>query len=359
MTDPESEVILSRHDLHVLANANDAIIRTSEQFLALLGPSPFPDLRLQTLDNVAPIFGPSADTLAKQLTDIVERLAARADVGDRAAGMLRRLRECVDGLRGAIDVFGLSSPDRLAEYTSTAIHVLDLLHRAGPLPKEHERNIRRSARELGRLIYIYSLQRNTALLHHHAPLLRAHLSPNKANMGTRHLEDRETTLARAIGQAINAIQPLAQARGIRIDRPPSIPAMKLTVPDNVAVLALKNLLENAVKYTGLLPSDSQYPEPWIVLRIKDRMASNVLEIESWGAPVTHEEHAGKLYLKRGYRGHFAYKLGIDGSGTGLAEAREIFEEYGATIEIDTRPVDKNYSTERSVQFTVRVEFPKP
>lgn len=354
----DDDVVLSRHDLHVLANANDAIIRTSEQFLALLGPSPFPELKLQTLENVAPVFRHPAETLVKQIAVLIEKLESRDDFDETARKIANRLGECASGIRGAISVFGLSSPERLAEYTNLTIHVLEKFDQIIALPKEPLRAVRRSARDLGRIIYIHSLQRQTALLHHHAPLLRDHLSPNRMNGAVRQAIDGPIPLAKAISQAVDTVQPLAHARGVRIDRPRSIPDVKLAIPSSLAVRGLKNLLENAAKYTGVLPADSQYPEPWIVLRIKDSTTSTCLEIESWGAPVTHEEHAGQLYLKRGYRGYFAHKLGIGGSGAGLAEAKEIFEKYGGTIAVETRPVDKYYSTEKSVKFTVSVQFPK-
>jgi signal transduction histidine kinase len=354
---------MSRHELHVLANTNESIIRTSEQFLALLGPSPFPDLRYQALENVAPIFRPSAMMLERHLTTFIQKLSPSTDGKNQRVKQLEHIGACVTGISSAISDFGLASPNRLMEYASAALQVIDQLQKSGDvgtLPKELTKNIRLSARDLGRLIYIYNLQRNAALLRHNGLLLRARLSATPDDLEPRPSgrEHSSTTLVEVLSHAIEAIQPLANARGIRIDQPKDVPQAIVKIPRDTAIIGLKNLLDNAIKYTGILPSDSSYREPWVKLRLLERPSTIELEIESWGAPITREEHLGQLYFKRGYRGQFAFKLGIRGSGIGLSETKEAFEKYAALIRIDTHPVDKFSSADRSVKTSVFVEFQK-
>ncbi len=123
-----------------------------------------------------------------------------------------------------------------------------------------------------------------------------------------------------VQQAVADILPLAQERSIDLGVLPSEPASVPGDTDALLIL-LRNLLENAVKYT---PPKGQVD---VVIQRQGHATSLTVEDSGPGIPEADRERV----FDRFFRGTQA---GATGSGLGLAIARAIAEKHGATLTLD-------------------------
>lgn len=96
---------------------------------------------------------------------------------------------------------------------------------------------------------------------------------------------------------------------------------------------LNNLFQNARKYS--------YPGKGRFVNVRVRELGNInhveFSIENLGTPIKEEEiRVGKIFLP-GYRGEYADAGSRDGTGVGLADARDVIEAHGGTISITSAP----------------------
>lgn len=118
-----------------------------------------------------------------------------------------------------------------------------------------------------------------------------------------------------------------------------------------------NLLHNASKY-----SDSG-PRRFIKVKAKELPEENSLEfsISSCGTPIKKQEIDNDMIFKYGYRGELAYKMDRDGTGVGLADAKDTIEAHGGIISITSEPIrDDGTTPQYKVPYitTVIVRLPK-
>ena len=118
-----------------------------------------------------------------------------------------------------------------------------------------------------------------------------------------------------------------------------------------------NLLHNAHKYS--------YKERNRTVRIKARELKHedALEctISSFGLPIKkHEIESGKIFTF-GFRSELTYKTDRDGTGVGLADAKEVIEAHGGDIKITSEPTrDDGDPPKYKVPYitTVTLKLPK-
>jgi signal transduction histidine kinase len=122
------------------------------------------------------------------------------------------------------------------------------------------------------------------------------------------------------------------------------------------VKALGNLLDNAIKYTGELSSNSEHDHTWIEVRVDSTDKDVSVEVESWGVPITDEEKRGDFLTTLGYRGWFARQTPVEGSGTGLADVKGFAEKSGGRFLFESPSVSK---TSRRVFTTTTVKLILP
>jgi signal transduction histidine kinase len=98
---------------------------------------------------------------------------------------------------------------------------------------------------------------------------------------------------------------------------------------------VKNLLDNAIKYTGKLHHTSKHPRLWVTITLRALSSNVTLDVESWGTPITEEELRTDALFEPGKRGYYADLSGIAGSGMGLTDVRKLATRNKGHVQINT------------------------
>ena len=138
--------------------------------------------------------------------------------------------------------------------------------------------------------------------------------------GTATLPMQRLNLQDLVQQAVADVLPQAQERTIDLGVVPSDAAWVQGDADALLIL-LRNLLENAIKYTP--------PKGQIDMAIESRHNGACLTVEDSGPGIPAADR--ERVFDRFFRGTQA---GATGSGLGLAIARAIAEKHGATLTLD-------------------------
>ena len=104
-----------------------------------------------------------------------------------------------------------------------------------------------------------------------------------------------------------------------------IPDITLKVDKYKLSLAIKNLIDNAIKYGG--------KERLIELSVIKENSSISIQVEDFGAGI--DANKLKKIMKPLYRGRVAKEKSASGFGLGLAIAQKIIEAHGGTLEIES------------------------
>lgn len=347
----EDIVAIPRAEIHELANILGEIIKTNRDYLKLRNYAQDVNRITHPLDAITELFLPQARIVLRHIDTFLDRLdASKPSVVVEFTGRRQELAT-------AIENTGLATPQKLAQLAHLMVSRIDFHKQSGAvaLPKEPTKNLRASASDLSERIATYQLSQNLRLLDKGAKLMRDHLIKGRPTI----LEREHSDLSIVLDEVIESLRPMFEARNIRVDTPKSKSEhSKIKVPQSVAAKSIKAIVENAIKYTGELPPDSEYTNLWIATRVRDQDSHLILDVESWGIPITHEEHKERLYFRRGYRGYFAHLLNISGTGTGLADAAELVTTFGGSIELQTQPVDKAHNPQKSKKTTLSITLPK-
>jgi signal transduction histidine kinase len=117
------------------------------------------------------------------------------------------------------------------------------------------------------------------------------------------------------------------------------------------------LLHNANKYS--------HKGPGRFVRIKTRDLQQETEaeiiIESYGIPIKKGEIESGDIFKFGYRSKLAFRTDRDGTGVGLADAKDVIEQHHGKITITSEPIrDDGDPPKYKVPYitTVTVRLPK-
>ncbi|MGA9531535.1 MAG: HAMP domain-containing sensor histidine kinase [Anaerolineales bacterium] len=149
--------------------------------------------------------------------------------------------------------------------------------------------------------------------------------------------DMEDLIQEAFDAARNA--PASAERSMTLTMPQAPwPLPQVTGDRDLLFLALFNLLDNALKFTG--PGDT------VELRSFESGASIVVEVADTGKGISPED--AKHVWEDLYRGRDAQ--GVPGSGLGLSLVKVIVERHGGTLELRSRP---NHGTVISVSLPQR------
>jgi len=174
---------------------------------------------------------------------------------------------------------------------------------------------RRAPAEYQRLLA--SLREDAAWLNQ---LLGDLLTLARADAGHDALEREVLDMQELATQVVTAMQPLAEARGVRLLRGHSDAV--LVLGDQTRLLQLLvNLVDNGLKYTA--------PSGWVRVSVRQDAASAVLAVTDSGAGIA-PEHLPHIF-ERFYRAAAARDRAAGGAGLGLAICSWIAEAHGGTI----------------------------
>ena len=130
-----------------------------------------------------------------------------------------------------------------------------------------------------------------------------------------------------VGELAAEFQEKAAAQGYRVELELAGEYPLIHVDREALCLALRNLLDNAVKYSP------DRRTVWVEMaRERDRLAIRVRD-EGMGIPASEQ----KEIFKRFVRGTGSRAAHIPGTGIGLAMARHIIEAHGGEIRLESKP----------------------
>lgn len=167
---------------------------------------------------------------------------------------------------------------------------------------------------------------------------------------------RKHNIKKILEANIELFKPILSQKNIEIDYQltGNLDAM---ISENDIDRVICNLFHNASKYSD--PG----PGKFIKIKARDLQQEDAVQFSicSCGVPIKkHEIYNGDVF-KFGYRGKLAYKMDRDGTGVGLADAKETIEAHGGTISITSEPIrNDGYPRQYNVSYitTVTVRLPK-
>jgi two-component system phosphate regulon sensor histidine kinase PhoR len=166
---------------------------------------------------------------------------------------------------------------------------------------------------------------------------------SRIELGQQELKPMLQSVAQLVTDNVDAMQPLAQRKGISlILEPPSEEAQVFADAEAVHQI-LTNLLENAIKYT---------PDGGTVI-VATRMQGDKIEVsvKDTGMGIPHED-LPRLF-ERFYRVDKARSKALGGTGLGLSIVKHLVQSQGGVVRVDSK-VDKGstfYFTLPCTEFT--------
>lgn len=135
-------------------------------------------------------------------------------------------------------------------------------------------------------------------------------------------------------------------RRIKIDTSVKKLDGKIKVNEAIFSQAIKNLLDNAIKYS--------YKETEIVIDGKIERDTGFINIINIGLPI--KEYETKMIFEQGYRTSAAMSRHATGAGIGLSVSKRIIELSGGNITVTSKPLENNRDVAQFLT-TFRVSLP--
>jgi two-component system phosphate regulon sensor histidine kinase PhoR len=154
------------------------------------------------------------------------------------------------------------------------------------------------------------------------------LSLSRAEMRAHNRPTGSVDLVRVVGQAADAMRPLATEQGV--DLAIEVPREPIAVTGDHDELAqvLQNLLENAIRYGG---SGGR-----VDMRLERKSPSRIaVHVQDYG-PGIAAEHIPRL-TERFYRVDVGASRDMKGTGLGLAIVRHILTRHGGELRVKSEP----------------------
>jgi PAS domain S-box-containing protein len=196
------------------------------------------------------------------------------------------------------------------------------------------------------------LQSETHMMRHEVEALRRYIE-----VGQKRLYFfRRCNLGEILDENIEVFKPVLAQRDIGIEYTSPV-NLYATISEIDIDRVICNLLHNANKYS--------HKGPGRVVRVKTRdlQQENAVEfiISSLGIPITKREIENGDIFKFGYRSRLAFRTDRDGTGVGLADAKDVIEQHHGKITITSEPIrDDGDPPQYRVPYitTVTVRLPK-
>jgi signal transduction histidine kinase len=147
--------------------------------------------------------------------------------------------------------------------------------------------------------------------------------------GRRHYRMRPASVEAIVDAALSQCSLAAEQRGIRIEREVAEDLPPILADTEALGRALRNLMENAIKYGG--------SERW--MRVRAETVPNgsrpevAILVEDHG-PGVRESERSRIF-EPFYRGDDSAATGATGSGLGLALVRPIVEAHGGSVTVES------------------------
>jgi len=189
-------------------------------------------------------------------------------------------------------------------------HVTELLDEDDQIPRE-----RRKA-------FYAALGRNTGRLQR---LVESLLDFSRMERGKRPYDLQKVDAREFTNRVVDEFRREVEPRGFTIEVESASDSLPIMADDDALGHALWNLLDNAVKYSG----DSRI----VRVIVKRRLESIVISVRDEGFGIPAQER--KEIFRKFVRGEQARRLGIQGTGIGLAMASHIVAAHRGKIELES------------------------
>lgn len=295
----------------LLVGAEDEVVYANRSLVDLLGPVP------DHLDQVVPF----------RIQEIVRRSRGGGETLDidaehgRPPRILRIIASPFEDGRVLVVVADVTESRRVddvrRDFVTNASHELktpvsSILAAAETLQLALERSpdkvpqfaaqIERSARSLGRLV---------------GDLL------DLSRLEGRTSEQGEISLEEIVSSEVARIRELARGRGVDLDTE-TVPVSIVGSSQDLA-LAVRNLLDNAVRYTE--------PGGRVITRLEVQDREAVISVNDTGVGIPQRD-LGRIF-ERFYRVDVARSRATGGTGLGLSIVRHVMESHGGSVSVES------------------------
>lgn len=196
------------------------------------------------------------------------------------------------------------------------------------------------------------LQSETLMMRREVEALRRYIE-----IGQKRLYSfSRCNLGEILDENIEVFKPVLAQKDIGIEYTPPV-NFYATISEIDIDRVICNLLHNANKYS--------YEGPGRFIRIETRDLQQINEveiiIESFGIPIKKREIESGDIFKFGYRSKLAFRTDRDGTGVGLADAKDVIQQHNGNITVTSEPVsDDGDPPQYKVPYitTVTVKLPK-
>jgi signal transduction histidine kinase len=155
-------------------------------------------------------------------------------------------------------------------------------------------------------------------------LVRTFLSVERLASGGVQLEKRPVALRAVCEEVVERGRLYAARKRIRVEL--AMPQIEIKADGELLAFALYNLITNGVKYS---PKDTA-----ILMTVQERWAEVIISVADQGQGISPAER-DKIFEKF-YRGQREEKSSEEGTGIGLALVKEIVEQHGGRISVESQ-----------------------
>lgn len=194
----------------------------------------------------------------------------------------------------------------------TSVRQLSELLVHGRVPSEERRNL-----------YYNTLLRESGRLER---LVEGLLNFGRMEAGARQYHFEELDAAKLVYRVVSEFTPQLEAQGRHIELSGSVEPLKIDADPEAISVALRNLVDNAIKYSPGKPVvwvDWGTQHQYVAIRVRD---------EGPGIP----ESERRRIFRRFVRGSAAAATNAKGSGVGLAMVRHIVAAHGGEITVSSK-----------------------
>jgi two-component system phosphate regulon sensor histidine kinase PhoR len=175
-----------------------------------------------------------------------------------------------------------------------------------------------------RQLYYETLVRETTRLQR---LIEGLLNFGRMDARARHFRFEELDAALLVQRVVSEFETQMTGTGRRIELSGSESPCLIDADAEAISVALRNLLDNAIKYSP------DCPTVWVEWGVhRDRLA---IQVRDKGSGIAHSER--KAIFRKFVRGTAATATNAKGSGVGLAMVRHIVAAHGGEITVASEP----------------------
>jgi len=325
-----------------------AVLQVIKRAIETLGPTPFKSQGEPTPNEIDDLLVEPVKALTasvKQLIDAVNGDFEKRGIPENVLHSFSKRYEQLVNYR--IVGQGTFRPPFLYGIAKSLLDLLSKLDGAA-LPKEKVKNLKKHSKEVQRLICLYDLtigKSRIISMDNQTQSLLGHLTGSLRSKEARRIVQVQDLII----PVVNSLEEYSKNRRVEVRMELEACKARVEVDEADVRRALRNILQNAIKYSGQLQSPQL---AWVIVRCSGEDRYTCIQFENWGVPIMKDEIEKGSIFKSGYRGVYASAEGRTGSGLGLHEAMQIAKEHNGEITVESLPAREPASYKQPFITTV-------